>query len=137
VRYALIAVAIGASLVCLFVAWRLWLGEQVVVPGYRDDPDYTVVAMLVVAAVVLAFAAGGLIARRAEGAYLLGVAAFMLVIPLAGLGLLSFITWDTTQGEQSNIGLLRIGVWGAFAFDVWVGVRSIRLGRQMSDERLA
>jgi hypothetical protein len=138
-RYALIAVAIGGALLCLFVAWRLALGEQASIGPQYDDPDYTVVISLVVAAIVLGIAAGGLVARRAEGAYLLGIGAFMLAIPLFGLALLSLAAWDTSQTtaetRQRN-DLARLVIWGAVGLDLWVGVQGIRLGRRMSRERL-
>ena len=131
-RYAFIAIAIGASLLCVFVAWRLWLGEQVVVPGRVSDPEYTYVVVLLVAAIVLAFAAGGLIAQRAEGAYLLSVAAFMLVMPLGVLVLLSFIALGMSERSLTNLVLI-FGVWGAFGLDLWVAVHGIRLGRRMRE----
>jgi len=133
-RYALIAIAIGASLLCLFVAWRLWLGEQVVMdPDYVREPDYTNVVVLIVAAIVLAFAAGGLIARRAEGAYLLSVAAFMLVMPLGVLVMLSFIALGVNERSLTNLVVIS-GVWAAFGLDLWVAVKGMRLGRRMRAE---
>ena len=132
-RYALIAVAIGASLSCVFVAWRLWLGEQVVTPGYENDPDYTYVVVLVVAATVLAFAAGGLIARRAEGAYLLSIAAFMLAMPLALLAILS-LGWYSPY-STGDPGLVRFLGLGLLALDLWVAVQGIRVGRRLSMQK--
>ena len=125
-RSVLIVVAIGASLALVWVAWRLAMAEQIVSPDSVDEPDYTIVIVLGVAAAVMAAAAAGMIARRAEGAYLLSVGAFMLVMPLALLAFLS-VPWS-----GSDPGPIRLLGPGLFVADLVVAVLALRLGREMS-----
>jgi hypothetical protein len=130
-RHVLIAIAIGASLALVWVAWRLALAEQVVVPGFVNEPDYTVVLVLGTAAAVMAIAAAGMIARRAEGAYLLSVGAFMLVMPLTLLAFLSLMA-GASPYATSDPGAVRLLGPALLALDLAVAVLSLRLGRNMA-----
>jgi hypothetical protein len=134
-RYLLIVAAIGASLALAWVGWRLALAEQIVVPGSATDPDYSVVMVLGLAAAVMAFAAAGLIARRPEGAYLLSVGAFMLVMPLTLLAFLSLAA-GTSPYSTSDPGLVRLLGPGLLALDLTVAFLALRLGRSMSQRGL-
>ena len=66
-RPALIAIAGLAAVALGWVTWVLTAPELAVTPGFESEPDFTVVIVVGCAAVVMAFAAGGLLARRAEG----------------------------------------------------------------------
>ena len=124
-RYALIVVAIGAS---LFLTWLSWIFLLRALDARGDTGnDWSVVVVLATAALVMAFAAGGLVARRAEGAFLLSVGAFMCALPLAFVAMLSFVAWDVTSnpGPERLLGPVGLGL------DLWVGVLGLRLGRSM------
>ena len=129
-RPALIAVALVASVALAWVAWILAAAEQAVTPGYESDPDFTLVIVVGIAALVMAFAAGGLIARRAEGAYLLSVGAFMLVMPLVLLAFLTLMA-GASPYDTSDPGPIRLVGPVLLAFDLAVAVFALRLGRQM------
>jgi len=134
-RYALIAVAIGA---CLFLAWlslAFLLEELQPTPPFDPEhpnivwpeDDYTLVGVLVTSALVMAAAAGGMIARRSEGAYLLLVGALMCAIPLAALSLLTLSAWDVA----SDPGPVRLLGPVALGLDLWVAALAKRLGGSM------
>jgi hypothetical protein len=122
-RYALIAVAIGTS---LFFAWLAWifLGEAQQKVLLSPDGDYFLASIFVVSALLMGLAAGGLIGRRAWGAYPQCRGAF----PFGSLSLLG-LPVDTTQliyNPALPLGLL--------ALAVGVGVSGLRLGRSMRRE---
>ena len=128
-RYALIVAAIGAS---LFFAWLAFTTFLIVLekPPEFAGPDRLNMGILVTAALVMAVAAGGLIARRAWGAYLLSVAAFLLSLPLAFLALWILAAWDVTNEPHPE----RILPVGAVGLAIGVGVAALRLGRSIRRE---
>ena len=132
-RPALIAVAGLAAVALGWVTWVLAAAELTVTPGFESDPDFTVVIVVGCAAVVMAFAAGGLIARRAEGAFLLSVGAFMLLMPLALLAFLTLMA-GASPYDTNDPGPIRLLGPGLLALDVTVAVLALRLGRRMRDE---
>ena len=121
-RYILIAVAISASLFLAWLALNLFL--SVLNTPYAGNASQP--AVCVVAALVMAGAAGGLIAGRAWGAYLLSVVAFVVVGPLAFLALWLAIPWD---GSGPHLWVfLPVGAV------LLIGVLGVKLGRSMRRE---
>lgn len=118
-RYFLIAVAIAAA---LFLAWLA-----------RDlHPAYSI--FLWTPALAMGLAAIGMIKRRAWGAYLLSVAAFLCVLPIMFLMLMLASMWRTqpaTPGSDPS-GLILLG---ALALALTVGGTGIALGGRLRRER--
>jgi drug/metabolite transporter (DMT)-like permease len=123
-RYVLAVVAVGAS---LFLAWIAWL-SQADPPNEPGDINFTG-GVIAAAAIAMAAAARALIARRAWGAYVLSVAAFLASLPLAFVAL-ALGTYDTTNQPHPERFLWVCAVGLAIA----VGVAALRLGRAIRRE---
>ena len=88
-RYGLIGVAVGAFVLLTWLSLVFLERELRPAPPFNpehpnivwpSEDDYTLVVVLATAALVMVAAAGGMIARRAEGAYLLSVGALMAAL---------------------------------------------------------
>jgi len=126
-RYFLMAVAIGAVLGCG------WLTASMLFSDNDFLADLAVWAAMV--GLAMAVAAVGLIMRKSWGAYLLGVAAFVSVLPIGFLLLLMASTWRTQPDTTPDP--LGPTLWGALILAVTVGGFGVSLGRSMARERSA
>jgi hypothetical protein len=124
-RYILAVVAVGAS---LFLAWFAW-GTQARPPNEPGDINF-LGGIVVAAALAMASAAWGLIARRAWAAYLLSIVPFLSSVPLAFLAL-ALGTYDVTNEPHPERFLLVCAVGLA----IGVGVAALRLGRAIRHQK--
>ena len=123
-RYLLAVVAAGASLFLAWIAWR----SQADPPNEPGDINF-LGGLIVAAAIAMAGAARGLIARRAWAAYLLSVAALLSSLPLAFVALV-LGTYDTTNQPHPE----RLLWVGAVGLAIGVGVAALRFGRSIRRE---
>jgi hypothetical protein len=119
--YALVAVAIGATLLLGYLSFDLWLDIHGI-PG-PSSSDF-LLNVFVTASVILGCAALALIARDAWGAYALSVAASVFAVPLALMAVISLFQ-PTLTGPAARISI------PALPLDVWVALQAWRLGESL------
>jgi photosystem I reaction center subunit XII len=128
-RYVLIGLASLASASLWWIAWRTWGAlTEPPAPGYMRGEGLEIIgALFAGAAVIVGVAAIGMLRRRAWGAYLFSVSAFLASAVLA-IGLLfSLGAWDVSEDPTS----LNLMVLVILVVAIWAGVMAIRLGRSL------
>lgn len=135
VRYALIGVAVCSALV---LSWILF-GWIVSLSGQHLDPwTIGVIGLVAVADIAMAVAAGGLVRRHAWGAYLVGVAAFLLAPLLAFVTLVAYASSVMPSPYNTGTGGIDpedVFITVAFVLSLVTGWLGIRLGRALRRPR--